>query len=104
MAYFVYILHCADGTYYTGSTSDVMRRIYEHQNGISPIAYTCRRRPIKLVWADEVSTLDEALGFERQIKGWSRKKKEALIRGNIESIHDIVSRERKEKESKFKCG
>jgi len=98
VSYYVYILLCSDNSYYTGSTSDLMRRLYEHQNGIMPEAYTYRRRPVELVWYEEVPTLDKALGYEHQIKGWSRAKKEALIRGDIDSIHEIVKEERKRRE------
>ena len=100
MAYFVYILLCADDSYYTGSTKNLERRIFEHQNTVSPSAYTFRRRPIKLVWSEEVETLDEALRHERQIKGWSRAKKEALIRGDFQAIHEIVKEERLRRENR----
>lgn len=98
MSYFVYILLCADNSYYTGSTDDIDRRLFEHQERLSPTAYTFRRRPVKLVWAEEVETLDEALLHEHQIKGWSRAKKEALIRGDFQAIHEIVRDERKRRE------
>jgi predicted GIY-YIG superfamily endonuclease len=84
------------------------RRLFEHQEGLSFTAYTFRRRPVKLVWTEEVSTLDEALLYEHQIKGWSRAKKEALIRGDFHAIHEIVRDERKrrekEKSKKSKSG
>ncbi len=98
MSQYVYILHCADNTYYTGSTGNLTRRLYEHQNGVSPEAYTYRRRPVELVWYQEVPTVTEALGYEHQIKGWSRAKKEALIRGDIDGIHAIVKDERNKRE------
>lgn len=98
MPYYVYILLCSDNSYYTGSTGDLSRRLYEHQNGVKPEAYTFRRRPLELAWYEEVPTLDEALGHEHQIKGWSRAKKEALIRGDIDGIHEIVKEERKRRE------
>ena len=98
MAYTIYILHCADGSYYTGSTHNLSQRLYEHQEGSNPKAYTYSRRPVKLVWAEEVEEKREARLFEHQIKGWSRKKKEALIRGDIEGIHKIVREERKNRE------
>jgi predicted GIY-YIG superfamily endonuclease len=64
-----------------------------------PKSYTFSRRPVKLIWMDEFSTKDEAFVFERQVKGWNRKKKEALIRGDWEAIHQIVKEERTTKES-----
>ena len=94
MSYHVYILLCSDNSYYTGSTNNLTRRLYEHQNGVMPEAYTYRRRPLELVWHEEVPTLDEALRHEHQIKGWIRAKKEALIHGDIDGIHDIVKEER----------
>ena len=100
MPYFVYILECADGSYYTGNTHDLERRIFEHQSGANPKAYTFARRPVRLVWGEEVETLDEALRHEHQIQGWSRAKKQALIRGDFEAIHGIVADERRRREQK----
>jgi putative endonuclease len=100
MAYYVYILKCSDGSYYTGSTADLSKRIYEHQQGFESSAYTFRRRPIQLIWSEELETYNEALLHEHQIKGWSRVKKEALIRGDFEAIHEIVKGERQEREKK----
>jgi len=102
MSYIVYILLCSDGSYYTGSTDDIDRRLFEHQEGFSPTAYTFRRRPVKLVWSEEVATIDEALLHEYQIKGWSRAKKEALIKGDFQAIHEIVRDERKRREKSKK--
>jgi tRNA/rRNA methyltransferase len=79
MSFYVYILRCADGSYYVGHTDDLERRLAAHQNGeIS--GYTSSRRPVELVFAEEFASRDEAFLRERQIKGWSRRKKEALIR------------------------
>lgn len=97
---YVYILKCVDGSYYTGSTADLSKRIHEHQNGLEPSAYTFRRRPVVLIWSEEVATYNEALLHEHQIKGWSRAKKEALVRGDFQAIHEIVKSERKEREKK----
>jgi len=98
MPYYVYILKCSDGSYYTGSTSDLSRRFWEHQTGASLSAYTFSRRPVELVWSEEVETYHEALTHERQIKGWNCAKKEALIRGDWDGIHQIVRDERKRRE------
>ena len=100
MPYYVYILRCADASYYTGSTGGLGRRLTEHQRGVEASAYTFRRRPIDLVWAEEVQTHNEALLHERQIKGWSRSKTEALIRGDYQLIHEIVRSERRKRECK----
>lgn len=98
MAYYVYILTCADGSYYTGSASDLDRRVMEHQQGVMASSYTYRRRPVTLAWSEEVATQNEALLHEHQIKGWSRAKKEALIRGNLHQVHEIVMQERRTRE------
>ena len=74
MKYFVYMLECSDGSFYTGSTSDLSKRIREHEAGVLPSAYTHSRRPVKLVWAGEFPTHEDAFAFERQVKGWSRAK------------------------------
>jgi predicted GIY-YIG superfamily endonuclease len=102
MSHHVYVLKCADGSYYTGATSALTRRLWEHETGADPKSYTFTRRPVELMWAEETSSKEEALTFERQIKGGSRKKKEALIRGDWESIHLIVRNERVKREAKRK--
>lgn len=99
MPYIVYILECSDGSYYTGSTDDVNKRLWQHQQGVESSSYTYSRRPVKLVWtSQETQHYYDALRWERQIKGWSRKKKEALIRGDLNSIHEIVKTERIKRE------
>jgi len=98
--FYVYILHCADGSYYVGSTNNLERRLAEHQSGYYKGSYTHARRPVELVWSADFATHDEAFQRERQIKGWSRAKKEALIRGDWDGIHQIVKREREERETK----
>jgi len=68
MPYRVYVLECSDGSYYTGSAADVEKRVWQHQEGLSPTAYTYGRSPVKLVWcSEEVNKYSEALRFERQI-------------------------------------
>ena len=100
MTYAIYILKCSDGTYYTGLTKDLDARVREHKIGARPEAYTFSRRPVKLVWSEVVDSYPEAFQWEHRIKGWSRAKKEALIRGDIEGIHQIVKSERKRREQK----
>jgi putative endonuclease len=90
----VYILQCGDGTYYTGLAKDLEYRIWEHEKGIHVDSYTFSRRPIRLVWSQELASFREAFQLERQIKGWNHAKKEALIRGDFNAIHDIVTTER----------
>ena len=89
MAFYVYILRCADASYYAGHTDDLEKRVAEHGLGLVP-GYTHRRRPVQLVFADEFPSRLEALERERQIKGWSRAKKEALIRANWERLHRLT--------------
>jgi putative endonuclease len=79
----VYILHCADDSYYIGVTDAVQRRLTEHAKGTDPKSYTFGRRPIKLVWFHEFQSVDAALRAERQLKKWTRAKKAALIAGDI---------------------
>ena len=88
----VYILLCADGSYYTGLTrKDVETRVSEHNLGINA-EYTSRRRPVKLVWSAYFERLTDAIAMERQIKGWSRAKKEALIRGDYAALPALAAR------------
>lgn len=75
---FVYILLCADGSYYVGKTVNLLARLTEHQAGVGG-AYTSRRRPVAMVYAEEHATHRGALDREKQLKRWSRAKKEALI-------------------------
>ncbi len=82
MAYWVYILKCADGSYYTGHTDDLDNRVAAHQAGTIPGCYTFRRRPLTLVFSQPFVTREEALVAEQQIKGWSRAMKEAVIAGD----------------------
>ncbi|MDR0532572.1 MAG: GIY-YIG nuclease family protein [Verrucomicrobiales bacterium] len=80
MTFWVYLLLCADGSYYTGSTGNLELRLAQHQNATNPSCYTATRLPVKLVYAEDFHTRRAAFAAERQIKGWSRKKKQALIR------------------------
>ncbi|MFN8287592.1 MAG: GIY-YIG nuclease family protein [Chitinophagales bacterium] len=80
--YFVYIVQCADGTYYTGVTNDLERRLVEHNTGDNVKSYTYNRRPVVLKHYDHFMDINQAIAWEKQVKGWSRKKKEALFRNN----------------------
>ena len=102
MPYAIYILRCSDGTYYTGLTGDLDGRVREHEMGVNPESYTFRRHPVKLAWSTIAESYQEAFQWEHQIKGWSRAKKEALIRGDIDGIHEIVKHERKRREQNKK--
>ena len=96
--YFVYMLECADGSYYTGLTTSLEKRLAEHEAGIDPYAYTYSRQPVKLIWSQVFATEHEAFTAERQLKGWSRAKKQALSKGDWDAIHQIVKSERKRRE------
>lgn len=76
----MYILECSDGTYYTGSTKNLELRLQQHQDGKGE-NYTAKRLPVKLVYYETYSRIDEAFYREKQVQGWSRKKKEALMKG-----------------------
>jgi len=82
---YTYILECSDGSYYTGSTKNLERRLWEHQNSRGA-NYTKKRLPVKLVYFEEYSRIDEAFYREKQVQGWSRKKKRALIEGHSEYL------------------
>ena len=84
--YSVYILKCSDNSYYTGITNELYRRMNEHTNGLIAGCYTFNRRPLTLVFQQDFHFVEQAIAFEKQIKGWSRKKKEALIEGDIDLI------------------
>jgi putative endonuclease len=89
----VYILRCADSSYYTGVTRrEVEQRVAEHNEGVDRDSYTFSRRPVKLVYSQHFDRIDEAIASERRIKGWSRMKKEALIRGDFGSLPGLASR------------
>lgn len=79
---YMYILECADGSFYTGSTKDLDLRLEQHQTGIGA-NHTKKRLPVKLVYYEEYSRIDDAFSREKQVQGWNRKKKEALIAGEV---------------------
>ncbi|KQQ41470.1 MAG: GIY-YIG nuclease family protein [Nocardioides sp.] len=89
-----YILECADGSFYVGSTVDLERRVGEHDAGVGA-AYTRRRRPVRLVWSAQYASIEEAFRYEKQIQGWRRAKREALIRGEFELLPRLASRARR---------
>jgi putative endonuclease len=85
-----YILLCADGSYYTGSTNDLELRLEQHQNGEGS-NHTKKRLPVKLVYFEEFQNVEQAFYREKQIQGWSRRKKEALIQGRLEALHRMAA-------------
>ncbi|GAA1481795.1 GIY-YIG nuclease family protein [Gordonia sinesedis] len=94
MAGYMYILECADGSYYVGSTADLELRIEQHNSGRG-CAYTSGRLPVELVYAVECETVAAAYEFERRVHGWSRAKRRALIDGDLEALPGLARRHRK---------
>ena len=88
--FYLYILKCADNFYYTGVTTDVNKRLWEHNQGLSEDAFTKSRRPVKLVYAEAFIDKWDAIRAEYQIKKWSRGKKEALINGDYLEIKKLA--------------
>jgi putative endonuclease len=89
---FVYILHCADGSYYVGSTrKSLEERVGEHNSGLIR-GHTRSRRLVALVWAQDFDRITDAIAMERRLKGWRRAKKEALIRGEVNLLRDLAGR------------
>ncbi len=89
---YVYIIECADTTYYTGVTSDITQRFERHQSGAFPNCYTYSRRPLKLVFYAEFTSITQAIDTEKQIKKWSRKKKEALIQNDFSALENLAKK------------
>ncbi len=85
MTFWAYMLHCSDGSYYLGHTDNLETRLAQHQSG-QIAGYTQNRRPLLLAWSQDFPSRDEALAAERQIKGWSRAKKQALIKGDWATV------------------
>ena len=84
--FYVYIIQCDDDSYYTGLTNDILKRFEEHCKGVYENCYTFKRRPLKLVYYETIPFLEDAINREQQIKGWSRKKKEALIKQDYHNL------------------
>ena len=85
----MYILRCSDDSYYTGSTKNLEKRLWEHQSGLGT-NHTKKRLPVKLVYYEEYDRVDEAFYREKQVQGWSRKKKEALINREFEKLPGLA--------------
>jgi putative endonuclease len=82
---YMYILECADGSYYTGSTWDLERRLAEHQSGVGA-RHTAKRLPVRLVYCEYYDRITDAYQRKKQVQGWSRRKKQALIEENAEKL------------------
>ena|SRR5688572_3961854 len=86
----VYVLKCSDNSYYIGVTSDLDRRLKQHEDGEFWYCYTFNKRPVQLVFSREFTDNLEAIAFEKQIKKWSRAKKEALVNGDIQKLKELA--------------
>jgi putative endonuclease len=86
----MYILRCADGSYYTGSTIDLERRLAEHQAGAGA-DHTRTHLPVELVYCEECQSIKDAFRREKQVQGWTRRKKEALISGHPERLPHLAA-------------
>jgi len=88
--YHVYILRCSDNSYYTGITNNIGRRLIEHQLGENLRCYTYKRRPVQLVFNEVFNDVNQAIAFEKQVKGWRREKKDAIINGNWDLLPELA--------------
>ena len=89
---YVYILKCSDSSYYTGVTSNLDKRLFQHNTAFYPNCYTALRRPIELVFFAEFTNISVAIETEKQIKKWSRIKKEALINDDYEALPNLAKK------------
>lgn len=87
--FFVYILQCADGTFYTGLSTKLEKRIQQHEMGFYKTCYTYSRRPLSMVWHEQFPDFEQAMSWEKRIKGWSRRKKLELIEGRLEDLPNL---------------
>ncbi|SFR68979.1 putative endonuclease [Agromyces sp. CF514] len=85
---YMYILECADGSYYVGSTIDLERRLAQHEAG-DAANHTARRRPVRLAYAEEHLRIDDAFAREKQVQGWGRAKRQALIEGRFSDLNGL---------------
>jgi putative endonuclease len=90
--YYVYILHCSDDSYYVGVTNNLGRRFIEHATGYNEGGYTHSRRPLVLVYAEQFFRPFAAIMREKQLKNWSRSKKQALINGRLDELKQLAKK------------
>ena len=98
MTFWTYMLHCNAGRLYVGHTDDLDRRVAQHERGTLP-GFTRDYLPVKLIWSEAFPTRDEAKGAEARLKGWSRAKKLALVRGDWEEISRLARSGHKERQA-----
>ena len=87
--YYIYILLCSDNSYYIGVTNNIRVRLEQHQNGVHSKSYTYNKRPVELIYSEEYIDIKQAIEREKQLKKWSRAKKEALIKNNIQVLINL---------------
>ena len=87
--YYVYILLCSDNSYYTGITNNIDKRLKEHNHSLDKKGYTYNRRPVKIVFKETFQNPNDAIMWEKRIKGWTRIKKEALISGDFDKLKKL---------------
>ena len=87
--YTVYIVEYHDGTYYVGVTNDLERRLWEHNTGFNKKCFTYKRRPVELKYYESCPDINQAIAYEKQLKGCSRKKKQALFREDWEELKQL---------------
>ena len=97
---YVYILECSDGSYYSGVTNNADKRLEQHNLGVEKKSYTYTRRPVKIVFCEMFNSPIQAIAFEKQIKGWSRKKKKAIIEGNWHLLPELSKNKQNEDDYK----
>jgi putative endonuclease len=93
MVGYMYILECADGSFYTGSTKDLVKRVWEHENFLGA-NYTKKKHPVKLVYSEEYKWIVDAFNREKQVQRWSHAKKKALIEGEIDNLQGLSKKKR----------
>ena len=87
----MYILECSDGSYYTGSTKDLIRRLEQHQSW-EGANYTAKWLPVKLIYYEQYDRIDDAFYREKQVQGWSRRKKQALMKGDKQLLSELAKK------------
>jgi len=87
--YYIYILLCSDNSYYIGVTNNIQNRIIQHESGSDSLSYTFNKRPIKLVYTETFNDIKQAIEREKQLKKWSRAKKEALINNETDKLKEL---------------
>ena len=98
--YIVYIVECKDWSYYIGITNDLEKRLWEHNTSHDINSYTSSRRPVELKYFETFTDVNQAIAREKQLKGWSRKKKQALIAQNFEKLKELSKSKSGKKDSK----